>query len=48
MFLDNASDGVTGRGLYKAAGLDVVGDYSFPVCTTDFSTFINGATAKNA
>ena len=40
------------RPLYKAAfkadGLDVVGDYTFPVGTTDFSSFIADAKAKGA
>jgi len=52
VFLDNEPDGIAERGLYKAAfkaaGLDVVGDYSFPMGTTDFSSFINDATVKNA
>lgn len=52
IFTDTEPDGVAERGLYKAAckaaGLDVVGDYSFPVGTTDFSSFINDAKAKGA
>lgn len=52
VFTDTEPDGVAERGLYKdaftAAGLDVVGDYSFPVGTTDFSSFINDAKGKGA
>lgn len=52
LFADTEPDGVAERPLYKqamaAAGLDVVGDYSFPVGTTDFSTFINDAKSKGA
>ena len=52
VFTDTEPDGVAERGLYKAAfkaaGLDVVGDYTFPVGTTDFSSFINDAKSKNA
>jgi ABC-type branched-subunit amino acid transport system substrate-binding protein len=50
--MNNGSDpdSVVERPLYKAAftadGLDVVGDYTFPVGTTDFSAFI--ADAKRA
>jgi branched-chain amino acid transport system substrate-binding protein len=32
----------------RAAGLSVVGDYTFPVGTSDFSSFINDAKAKEA
>jgi len=52
IFTDTEPDGVAERPLYKAAaaaaGLDVVGDYSFPVGTTDFSSFINDAKSKGA
>jgi branched-chain amino acid transport system substrate-binding protein len=52
LFTDNEPDGVVERPLYKAAfeadGLDVVGDYTFPVGTTDFSSFIAAARAKGA
>jgi len=52
LFTDNEPDGVAERPLYKAAaeavGLTVVGDYTFPVGTTDYSSFINDAKAKGA
>lgn len=52
LFTDSEPDGVAERGLFKAAfataGLDVVGDYSFPVGTTDFSSFIADAKSKGA
>jgi branched-chain amino acid transport system substrate-binding protein len=52
VFTDTEPDGVVERGLLtkqaSAAGLDVVGDYSFPVGTTDFSSFITDAKAKGA
>ncbi len=52
LFEDTDPDGVAQRPLnlaaMKAAGLDVVGDYSFPVGTTDFSSFINDAKSKGA
>ena len=52
LFTDDEPDGVVERPLYKAAfkadGLDVVGDYTFPVGTTDFSSFIADAKAKGA
>jgi branched-chain amino acid transport system substrate-binding protein len=52
LFTDNEPDGVVERPLYKAAfkadGLDVVGDYTFPVGTTDFSSFTADAKAKGA
>jgi branched-chain amino acid transport system substrate-binding protein len=52
LFTDNEPDSVVERPLYKAAfkadGLDVVGDYIFPVGTTDFSSFIADAQAKGA
>ena len=52
LFTDNEPDSVVERPLYQAAlkanGLDVVGDYTFPVGTTDFSSFITDAKAKGA
>jgi branched-chain amino acid transport system substrate-binding protein len=52
LFTDTAPDGVAERPLYKAAfereGLTLVGDYSFPVGTTDFSSFISDAKSKGA
>jgi len=52
IFTDNEPDGVAQRPLFKqaaaAAGLDVVGDYSFPVGTTDYSSFTSDAKAKGA
>ena len=52
LFTDSEPDSVVERPLYKAAfkadGLDVVGDYTFPVGTTDFSSFIADAKAKGA
>ncbi|MGI8492024.1 MAG: ABC transporter substrate-binding protein, partial [Acidimicrobiales bacterium] len=52
VFTDNEPDGVFERALYTAtaptAGLQVVGDYTFPVGTTDYSSFINDAKAKGA
>ena len=52
VFTDTEPDGVVERTLFKkefaAAGLDVVGDYTFPVGTTDFSSFINNAKSKGA
>lgn len=52
LFTDNEPDGVMERPMYKAAleaqGLEVVGDYTFPVGTTDFSSFITSAKAKDA
>lgn len=52
LFTDNEPDGVAERPLYKAAaeaaGLTVVGDYTFPVGTTDYSSFINDAKSKGA
>jgi len=50
LFTDNEPDGVVERPLYKAAaaaaGDTVVGDFSFPVGTTDYTSFIT--TAKSA
>lgn len=52
LFTDTEPDGVAERPLYKQAmaaeGLDVVGDYTFPVGTSDFSSFINDAKSKGA
>jgi branched-chain amino acid transport system substrate-binding protein len=52
LFTDNEPDSVVERPLYEAAfkadGLDVVGDYTFPVGTTDFSSFLAGAKANGA
>jgi len=52
LFTDTEPDGVAERPLYKeaaaAAGLQVVGNYTFPVGTTDFSSFINDAKSKGA
>jgi branched-chain amino acid transport system substrate-binding protein len=52
LFTDSQPDGVVERPLYKAAfkaaGLDVVGDYTFPVGTTDYSSSIADARAKGA
>ncbi len=52
LFSDNEPDSVVERPLYqaafKAAGLDVVGDYTFPAGTTDFSSFVTGAKANGA
>jgi branched-chain amino acid transport system substrate-binding protein len=52
LFTDSEPDSVVERPLYEAAfkadGLDVVGDYTFPVGTTDFSSFIAAAKATGA
>ena len=52
LFTDNEPDSVVERPLYEAAlkadGLDVVGDYTFGVGTTDFSSFIAAAKASGA
>jgi branched-chain amino acid transport system substrate-binding protein len=52
LFTDTEPDGVIERPLYKAAvesaGFTVVGDYTFPVGTSDFSAFINDARSKGA
>jgi branched-chain amino acid transport system substrate-binding protein len=52
LFTDDEPDSVVERPLYeaafKAAGLDVVGDYTFPVGTKDFSSFISEARAAGA
>ncbi len=53
LFTDNEPDGVVERPLYKkaaaaAVGDKVVGDFSFPVGTTDHTSFITTAKAKGA
>jgi branched-chain amino acid transport system substrate-binding protein len=52
LFTDDEPDSVVERPLYEAAlkadGLDVVGDYTFPVGTTNFSSFIADAKAHGA
>ena len=52
LFTDDEPDSVVERPLYaaafKAAGLDVVGDYTFPIAATDFSSFISEARAAGA
>ncbi|WP_134741037.1 ABC transporter substrate-binding protein [Nocardioides sp. 503] len=52
LFTDTEPDGVIERKLYQkaaeAAGYDVVGDYTFSVGTTDFSSFIEDAKDKGA
>jgi branched-chain amino acid transport system substrate-binding protein len=52
LFTDSEADAVVERPLYKAAfkaaGLDVVGDYTFPAGTTKYSSFIADAKAKGA
>jgi len=52
LFTDSQPDGIVERPLYeaafKSAGLDVVGDYTFPVGTTGYSSFIADAKAKGA
>jgi len=52
LFTDNEPDSVVERPFYeaafKAAGLDVVGDYIFPVGTTNYSSFLASAKAKGA
>jgi branched-chain amino acid transport system substrate-binding protein len=52
LFTDNEPDSVVERPLYEAAfkadGLDVVGDYTLGVGTTDFSSFIADAKASGA
>ena len=52
LFTDNEADGVVERPLFKqaakSAGYEVVGDYTFPVGSTDFSSFIADAKAKGA
>ncbi len=52
LFTDTEPDGTVERELFKQAaatgGLQVVGDYSFPVGTSDFSSFISDARTKGA
>jgi branched-chain amino acid transport system substrate-binding protein len=52
LFTDDEPDSVVERPLYEAAfkadGLDVVGDYTFPAGTADFSSFIADAKARGA
>jgi branched-chain amino acid transport system substrate-binding protein len=52
LFTDNEPDGVVERPLYQAAfkadGLTVVGDYTFPAGTTDFSSYIADTKATGA
>jgi branched-chain amino acid transport system substrate-binding protein len=52
LFTDNEPDSEVERPLYQAAfkadGLDLVGDYTFGVGTTNFSAFIAAAKAKGA
>jgi branched-chain amino acid transport system substrate-binding protein len=52
LFTDNEPESAVEGPLYEAAlkteGLDVVGDYTFPVGTTDFSPFIAEAKAAGA
>ena len=52
LFTDTEPDGIIERELYKKAaaeaGYEVVGDYSFPVGTTDYGSFVNDAKARGA
>lgn len=52
LFTDTEPDGVVERPIYKAAleaqGAQVVGDYTFPPGTTDYSAFINDAKSQGA
>jgi ABC-type branched-subunit amino acid transport system substrate-binding protein len=52
LFTDSEPDSVVQRPLYEAAfkadGLDVVGDYTFPAGPTDFASFIAAAKATGA
>jgi branched-chain amino acid transport system substrate-binding protein len=52
LFTDSEPDAVAERALYTAAfradGLDLVGDYTVPAGTTDFSSFIADARASGA
>ena len=52
LFTDSEPDAVVERALYLAAfmadGLDVVGDYTFPLGTQDFSSFVADAKAQGA
>lgn len=52
LFTDTEPDGVVERPIYiaslEAQGMEVVGDYTFPPGTSDFSSFVNDAKAKGA
>ena len=52
LFTDTEPDGTVERDLFKQAATDggftVVGDYTFPVGTSDFSSFISDARGKGA
>lgn len=52
LFTDTEPDGTVERGLFKQAaadaGFSVVGDYSFPVGTSDYSSFVSDARSKGA
>lgn len=52
LFTDTEPDGTVERELFKqaaaTAGLQVVGDYSFPVGTSDYSSFVSDARDKGA
>lgn len=52
LFTDTEPDGTVERGLFKQAatdaGFQVVGDYSFPVGTSDYSSFVSDARDKGA
>lgn len=52
LFTDTEPDGVVERPIYiaslQAQGMEVVGDYTFPPGTSDFSSFVNDAKAKGA
>lgn len=52
LFTDTEPDGAIERPLYKAAvqaaGFTIVGDYTFPVGTSDFSSFIDDARSQGA
>lgn len=52
VFTDTEPDGIAQRPLFiaaaEAAGLQVVGDYSFPPGTSDFSAFLNDSKGKGA
>jgi branched-chain amino acid transport system substrate-binding protein len=52
LFTDSEPDSIVERPLYEAAfaaaGLDVVGDYTFPAGTASYSSFIADAKAKGA
>jgi branched-chain amino acid transport system substrate-binding protein len=52
LFTDTSPDGLAARPLFKeamgAVGIEVVGDYVFPVGTKDFSLYVNDAKARGA